>query len=361
MNTQDDFADFLAHLRPAPAPDSVIAHARAAAKAMQAAKAVGSTPVPQQPLLPTVNHQPMEWRQLATQQLPGLSAQLPGIAMPPAHPETVIGPLHLAQPFPTLPMSVGPLQTLSGPMVRSDGPLPGVVVFASVSPPVQDPKGVYPWPCGRTVSQADFNDRLHNGRSRIASAIPLLDSYGPFASSKACQEIIQTLLISPGTGLAELKNQRARLGPGSALGARLDTLIACGETLEDFLPFVEGMSSFFAELADRGGDPVEYPCDVAKGRLKDMIGATPALIGARLNAWAAMISPSNSTSRRFLRELNSLGDVLSGVQAIPSVPLPGMSQDEIARQLTLRILELYGKLINGSFCNCPEPGAAPLV
>ncbi|MCC6740225.1 MAG: hypothetical protein IT452_14360 [Planctomycetia bacterium] len=78
MNTQNDFSDFLAHLRPAPAPDAVLAHARAAAKAMQAAQ--GAKPIQAIDSIQAalVAHE----LKLRTQSRPGIQSGIPLPAMP---------------------------------------------------------------------------------------------------------------------------------------------------------------------------------------------------------------------------------------------------------------------------------------
>lgn len=235
-------------------------------------------------------------------------------------------------------------------------------LFAVADGPPVDPQGVYPWPCGRTVSQRDFNMRRGNTAGIIESQIPLLDGYGPGASKEACEQILQTLLINPGTGLATLKAARVRLPGNSALVSRLDTLIACGETLTDFAPFVQGMSGMLEGLSETGDTPpTEFPCEVAKAKLVQLVAQNPAQVGARLAAMASQITASNATSRRLLGELNTVSGMLMGIGLLPGVlPLPAADVGGVSSFMTQRVLNLYGSIVNGDFCECPEPGSGPL-
>jgi len=343
MSAQDDFDIFLSQLRPVPAPEWLVALAREAGQAVQAAQVLKASNAVEAALL-------------------AQESQTRAVLQP--FPQVPV------EPSPILPISqlLGPDEVV-GPMAQQEQLLPGTTspigslgaFFSVVDGLESDPKGVYPWPCGRTVSQADFNSRLRNTKAIIDSQIPLLDRHGPYASKEACQQIIQTLLINPGAGVTALKAARGLLAPTSGVRARLGVLIQCGQTLEDFEPFVRGMSAALAGMSETGDTPpTEYPCEVATGKLAMMVAQNPAQVGVLLARMAAQITPSNRTSRKLLRELDSISEMLLGFGSMPGpVPLPGVST--VPEALTRRILDLYGSIVNGSFCECPEPGTGPLI
>ena len=258
---------------------------------------------------------------------------------------------------PLLPGTIAPIGTglvvLGNPGAGPGGGMMATVVRTDIM-------GVYPWPCGRDVVRADFNARMTQAAAIIAGNVPLLDGHGAYASSIACSEIIQTLQISPGKGLAALKAEKAAYGPASAIGNRLDALIECGESLLDFQPFVSSFSTMLGDLTETGDVPSEDPCFVAMGKLKGNVANDPGKVGAQLAQMANGVVPSNATSRRLLSELNSIAASLSFFNAIPRNVL-GLNRNEAVQAVTDRILKFYGTIINASFCECPEPGGGKPV
>ncbi|KAF0241245.1 MAG: hypothetical protein FD180_4547 [Planctomycetota bacterium] len=256
--------------------------------------------------------------------------------------------------LPRLPGTVPPIgETVSMTGSAWPGP-PGLGIAVLGGEP--EKKVRFPWPCGRDMTKSEFDLRRTGAAGIIAAQVPLLDDHGPWASSEACRQIIETIRVNPKDATTALKDASDRLPKGSGLRKKIDKLLNCGRTLVDFLPFINGMSTEFNELGviTEPGQQTDV-CEAAKANLFIQNRKNPAKMGAILAAIANDIDPTTSQSESFKIELGAIAADLVTLAGAPFL----FGKDEFSDRLSSRILNLYGSLINASFCECPAPGADP--
>lgn len=344
MNAPDAFDHLLANLRPAPLPESLAAKAHQVAQIMAAQAPVARSPVDDMQAALIAHEMQRQPPWLSAHQSPTEQGQvLPGTIPPIGEYPAVVG-IHG-----TLPLNLPAESAVHAAGVMQNQGF--AAHFASVQQPQGD-KRREPWPCGPSLTHAEWNHIDLDISGFMELEAHKLDGFGPDVSEKACEFIKRGLGRNPAGGTTALRAVRAGLPPGSSLGARIDDLITCGDALSDMKPLTDALNGPFMLWGSQ--DQTQDPCVMAENALRQDIGLNPAAWAAKLAGIAARIVPRNKLAQQLL---NQLQGIAAGI-AMGTTPqgLGIFSGVDIRTGAAFSLQNLYERLTFGDVCDCPKPG-----